>query len=111
MLNSQLREAKASYFDNEFKDSNGNIKKMWDIIKCTINKRYSDRKVILCDSDILVNNDEVPNKCNNYFSSIADQLVSEMPTNNTNVNMYLRNRQANTFFMSQIKPKDDEKSI
>ena len=111
MLNNQLREAKASYFDNKFNDCYGNIKKMWDIINCTIKKRHSYRKVSLCDDGILVNSDEIPNKFSNYFSNIADQLVTNIPDGETNVNMYLRNRQVNTFFMSKITSKDIEQSI
>ena len=45
---------------------------------------------------------ELPNKFNNYFSNIANELVSNIPHEHTGFNSYLKNRLPNSFYMHEI---------
>ena len=46
-LTEQLRKAKAEYYDKEFNECNGNIKKTWDIISRTIKKKTFSNNIML----------------------------------------------------------------
>ena len=59
----------------------------------------------------MVEKEDIPNKFIDYLSNIPQKLVSEMPSSNTNVNMYLKNRQRNTFFLFHIQSNDVEDAI
>ena len=89
----------------------GILKKTWDIINSSIKKKNTNQKVVLCDNETLVNTDDIPNTFIDYLTNVPKQLISELPNNNNNVNMYLKNRQRNTFFMYHIQSKDIEDAI
>ena len=90
----------------------GILKKTWDIINSSIKKKNTNQKVVLCDNETLVNTDDIPNTFIDYLTNVPKQLISELPNNNNNVNMYLKNRQRNTFFLYyHIQSKDIEDAI
>ena len=107
----QLRELKSLYYNQEFAKNNGNIKKTWDTINSSIKKKNIQNNVVLCENESMVEKKDIPNKFIDYLSNIPQQLVSEMPSSNTNVNMYLKNRQRNTFCLFHIQSNDVEDAI
>ena len=107
----QLRELKNKYYNQEFENSKGSIKKTWDIINSSIKKRKISNKVILYDNESLVNTEDIPDKFIDYLTNIPNQLISELPNSSTNVNMYLKNKQRNTFFLYHIQSNDIEDAI
>ena len=54
---------------------------------------------------------KMPNEFINYFTNIADKLISELPSSNTNATSYLSNRIQNSFLMSQLVKKEIESAI
>ena len=54
---------------------------------------------------------ETPNKFNNYFSNIPQELVSNIQTVDNNFNNYIKNRISNSFYMSNISYKEIDDAI
>ena len=50
----------------------------------------------------MLKSSELPDKFNNYFSSIAKELVSDIPSGHANFDSYLKNRIPNSFYMYNI---------
>ena len=98
-LTTQLRQAKANYFDKEFDKCEGNVKKTWNMINKNIKTRSNNAKIDIREGDNLINSPELPNKFNNYFSNIADELVSKFSPEDNNFNNYLKNRVSNSFYL------------
>ena len=110
-LTTQLRTAKANYYHSEFSKHDGNIKKTWEIINCSIRRKIKDKTISLKENDKLIQSDTVPNKFIEYFSNIASNLVSEIPPSDRNVTSYLKQRSLNSFFMIPIVFKEIENAI
>ena len=110
-LTSQLRNAKSQYFQLEFRKSEGNIKKTWKIINSNIRKTLRNKNINLKENENEINTAAVPNKFSDYFSNIADQLVSEITPANRNESYYLKTKNINSFFMIPIVGKEIELSI
>ena len=110
-LTSQIRKAKASYFEDKFNMCKGNIKKTWNIINSTIKKQKTSKKVVICDNDNIINNEDVPHKFINYYSNIANTIVSEIPVVNENFESFLGDANLSSFFMSPIVNHDVENAI
>ena len=70
-LNTQIRNAKSEYYTNKFHENDGNIKETWKTINNTIKtKRKSNDTITLKENDIPIENKDVPNSFNNYFTVI-----------------------------------------
>ena len=78
------------------------MKKTWGTINETIKKRKLNSKIALIEDDNIINETVIPNKFCNYFTSIAEKLVSEIPVGQCNPVSFLRNRNTNSFFVSPI---------
>ena len=53
------------------------IKYKWEIINSNIKKKNKSNMVILKENDSPIRSEAIPNKFIEYFSNIADQLVSD----------------------------------
>ena len=102
ILTTLLRQAKSNYFDNEFEKCGGNVKKTWNIINNNIKKRAKNTNITIQEDNRLLKSSELPDKFNNYFSSIAKELVSDIPSGHANFDSYLKNRIPNSFYMYNI---------
>ena len=98
----ELRKAKLSYYSNRFNDCKGDMKKTWGTINERIRKRKLHNKISLIEEDNIINDTEIPNRFCNYFTTIADKLVGDIPVGQSNPVSYLRNRIHNSFFISPI---------
>ena len=110
-LNSQLRNAKTSYFQYEFSKCEGNIKKTWEIINHNIRKNRKSNNISLQVNNKEISKESVPNEFIEYFSNIASLLVSDIAPSNYNASYYLKNKNPNTFFMAPILSNEIEKCI
>ena len=54
---------------------------------------------------------DIPDKFNNYFANIANELVSSLPQADTEASSYLKDRILNSFFSAPIVKKELENSI
>ena len=89
ILTKQLEEAKTNFYHKEFNESNGNIKKTWEIINKTIKKKSFTNNINIIENGQIVNSSDVPNRFSNFFANIADKLVTQIPVTNVNSSSYL----------------------
>ena len=111
-LNTQIRNAKSEYYTNKFNDNEGNIKETWRTINDAIkSKQKSKDKIKLMENDLVIENNEIPNRFNNYFTGIAEKLTSQLPTSARSASSYLNNRVNNSFFMNSISKDEISKAV
>ena len=77
------------------------LKKTWQIINQNTKKRLKSNQTIIYENDNLVNKEDVPNKFINYFSNIANSLVSEIPQVDVSAESYLNNSNYSYFLCPQ----------
>ena len=97
-VTAQLRKAKAKYYESEFQKTEGDIKGTWKLINNSIKKQFKCKKISISDDDGIINSTDVPHKFNNYFTNIANELVSKIAPVDRNASSYLKNRIPNSFF-------------
>merc|ERR1712240_849706 len=111
-LNTQIRNAKSEYYTNKFNENEGNVKETWKTINNTIKTKKKSKEVInLSKHDIPIENKDVPNSFNNYFTGIANQLSAQLPTSKHRASSYLRDRVNNTFFMNPLEKDEISKAV
>ena len=95
------RNSKKAFFQNYFTKNGKNVKKIWDGIKQIINvksKRMDQPSCLIDGNSTLTDPTEIANTFNNYFSSIADNLLNERAYNgNVSFRDYLTNPLPNSF--------------
>ena len=110
-LTAAIRKAKAKHYDREFVKCEGDIKKTWKIINDTLKNNIKNSNIILQEDEYTIEMSETPNKFNNYFYNTPQELVSNIPTVDSNFNTYIKNRISNTFYMSNITYKEIDDAI
>ena len=111
LLTTQLRNAKANHFHSEFSKYDGNIKKTWELINNNIKKSFRNKTINLKEHENTIKVEDIPNRFINHFSNIANNLASDIAPSNRNASSYLKNRNANSFFMVPIVSKEVETAI
>ena len=111
-MNKQISETKEKFYQNQFNENEGNVKKTWEVINNVIkSKSKLTKEIIINDENREISKNDVPNKFIDYFTSIADTLISNLPQTNTNASSYLSNRTQNSFFIYPIVNKEIERAI
>ena len=110
-LTKDLREAKASYFANEFYKNKGYIKGTWEIINKNIKSKARFQNITIKENDVTLSKKTVPNKFINYFTEIPLKLVNKINPSNIKASYFLKRRLPTSFFMGPITDKDIESSI
>ena len=106
-VTTQLRLAKAKYFEEQFETHKNNIKKTWEVINSVIRSKRVKSKVSLTDEDGNYHEEHtIPSKFIEHFSSIPNKLASKIPPTQKNAASYLNNRVQQSFFISPIIPTD-----
>ena len=101
---SECREIKKLYFQNYFTENANNIKNMWKGIKSIINtSNYSKGQPssLLVNKELISDPKLVAETFNNYFSSIASQLLGKIHQHGKKCSCHLKNSNPNDFC---IKP-------
>ena len=111
ILTQQIRDTKATYFNNQFDSCKNNIRKTWKVINNTTKKQKLSKQTTICENDNVIKTEDVPNKFINYFSNIAQTLVSEIPPVDVSAETYLCNSKYSSFFMSPIVKQEVETAI
>ena len=111
LLTKQIRDAKATYFNNQFDNCKNDIRKTWKIINSNTRKKIRNSQIKIYENENVIANGAVPNKFINYFSNIATTLVSEIPEVDVSAESYLNNFNHNSFFMSPIVSPEIESAI
>ena len=97
-LTKRIKNAKAKYYEDEFKNSSLNIKKTWLTINSVIRKNKHNTSIeITDDNGSKVPDSDVPNKFVDYFTNIASNLTNQLPNSLRNPAQFLTNRRLNSF--------------
>ena len=106
-VTSQLRSAKAKYFEEQFERCSDNIKKTWEVINSVIKSKKVNSKIILSDDDgNHCDESKIPSEFIQHYASVPQQLASKIPTSEKNASSYLSDRVKQSFFMSPITPEE-----
>ena len=81
-------------------------KKTWNIINANIKNRIKNNKISIQEDNRILDSSELPNKFNNYFSNIANELVSNIHQDQVGFKTFLKNRLPNSFFMYETSNKE-----
>ena len=97
-LTNQLRKAKEVYYSNKFQACDKNIKNTWEIINSVIKSKQKIHTLNIVDENAKqIEIDKIPDKCIDYFTSIANNLSSQLPPSLRDASYYLTDRTQNTF--------------
>ena len=113
-LNSKIRSEKRNYFTNKFNMCSDNIKETWRNINKILSKpKKKSNKVTLRDSDgkLVDSNADISNMFCNYFSSVANNLDSQIPHTNKNPLDYLPNPIDSSFHPSPASASEVKKLL
>ena len=88
-----------------------NIRNTWKLINNTTKKQKLSKQTTIFENGNVIKTEDAPNKFINYFSSIAQALVSEIPTVDVSAETYLNNSKYSSFFMSPIVSQEVTKAI
>jgi len=80
LYNRVLREAKKLYFHSELLANKNNLKKSWQLLNLALNKKSNSKKItnIVTDGNLLIDPQEMANSFNKFFTSIANDCVSQI---------------------------------
>ena len=101
-VKSIIDRTKVKYYKNLFLSNKNNIRKTWQIIKDILgqnNKTKSNFKII-SDNIEYVNNIELAELFNDYFSKIATTLDHNLPHTNTDPLKYVENNCLSSIFLT-----------
>ena len=80
ILKSLIKEAKSTFYENEFRKYNKNIKKTWDVIKSVINNPTSGEvfPMFIKKNDVTISNQkEIIEEFNHFFVNIGKNLATD----------------------------------
>ena len=110
ILKKDIREAKKSYYYNEFNKYKRDIKKTWDTIKSLLNKPKQDSVApdkIKVNSQTISNEKEIASRFNNYFTDIGKNLADKIDTSNKHpFDHYLHSPSISKFQFKQTNPNE-----
>ena len=109
-ITSLIHISKKNYYTKYFEQHSKNIKKIWAGIKGIINIKTKDQNSPNCievSKELVTDSAEIPNKFNDYFSSVADKILekNKTPTLNT-FDKYLGDSNPNSFVFKPSTPND-----
>ena len=101
--------SKKKYYTEYFTKHERNSKKIWEGIGSIIHKKSKknfDDIFINENGNINTDQKQVSDKFNNYFTTIADNLVSKLGNTNNKYQDYLKNPNEHSFFLNEIEPDE-----
>ena len=100
-INSLIYHSKKNYYTKYFNQYSNNIKKIWIGIKNIINIKTKDHNAPNCievDNDIVTDNKQICNNFNQYFTTVADNILKNNKTPILKTfDKYLPERNSNSF--------------
>ena len=106
-----MRQAKATHYENEFSNKQGDIKGTWQIINKNIKNQVRSHEIIIQDDGVRLDKKNVSCRFMSYFAKIPFITLRNIIPVYVNPLFYLKNRSLNTFFMGPIIDKDIETAI
>ena len=114
-ITNQTRLSKQKYYKNYFTSSANDLRKVWKGIKEIINVKSRNSDMPTCIDDngkIITEHKSIANSFNNYYSSIADEILKGRKyTGKKSYNSYLNDPSANTFQVFECDPLEVQNII
>ena len=102
--NKLFRQCERNYYDSQFQQNVGNIRKSWEIIREVINRKKNKKK-----SDMFVINGskvddtaQIANSFNEFYLNIADNISQSLPPANRHYSSFMPNANPNTIFLTPV---------
>ena len=111
---SLTRASKKLYYSRYFLQNSGNLKKLWQGVREIISSPRSNSCISLNINDSLSSNpEEVSENFNEFFSSIADKIRSDIPPTRHHFSEWLKNehRSLDQFFINPTSPVEVSKVL
>ena len=102
-------EAKKEFYKNYFENHKDNSRKIWQGISQIINKKAknsSSEIYLITNGKTITDQKTVANNFNNFYTTIADNLVSRLGESNNIFQDYLKNPNEHSFFLKEIEPDE-----
>ena len=103
------RQSKSNYFTKYFNQNSTNMQKIWLGVRNLISlksTKSSNPISISTGNAVTSDPDIVANSFNDFFSSIADKVRSEIPDTNYHFSNFLKHRNRNSMFLSPTSPEE-----
>ena len=103
---------KQNYFKNLFTKHKNDIKKTWHSINLLLSKekKQSGCKIISAEGKDLTEPVEIANHFNNYFLTVAENLVKKISSTNTNPSSFLGPNLSNSFYLYPTTQQEIKKN-
>ena len=104
------RISKEKYYKSFFEDNKKDSKKVWEGIRSIINvKNEKSSNISLnIDNETITDDLTISNHFNNFFTSVAKNLVNKIPKTPKSFHSYLKSSNENPFFLSPTTKEDVE---
>ena len=96
-----IRAAKKVYYKNTFDQHKNNLRKTWEVLKNAIRKQNDKSSIIeeIKSNNLFFRNDnDMANKFNEYFTTIADNITDNLNTSDRDCSFYTRESNLNFSF-------------
>ena len=112
-VNSLVKRAKIRYYRNLFDKNMKNAKKTWDLIRKLSSTNLDNRLIKRIIFNNIEYNDpkDIAQAFNSYFSSVASELNSKIPTSNIDPISFLTQKLDHTIFLYPVTPLECSKII
>ena len=113
LYNKLCRKSKLESIKQKVRDSEGNPKEMWNVLKKQLGLQNKDSKIeYIFEGDVKISNpQEMSNVFNSYFSKIGPELSKEVPKTNKSYKDYLGPRSDKNFYLFPISEYQLKKFI
>ena len=99
--NKVIRVAKKVYYKNSFDQNKNNLRKTWEVLKDAIRKKNDKSSLIeeiKSDNLFYSNENDMANKFNEYFTTIADTITNDLNTSDRDCTFYTTDTNLNFSF-------------
>ena len=109
LLNHLIRKSKKDYYASYFEKFQKNSKKLWcgvkDIINTQANKR-NEAMTLNINGKIISDNKNVADSFNQYFTTVAHNLIDKLGPSTNHFTKYLANPNSESFFLDPVAPEE-----
>ena len=113
VYSSAIRTAKRVYTRNKIADSFGDSRKLWNVLKESLNLPNKSNCVsqIIVEGETITDSKKIADNFNSYFASIGPSLAITVPSSTKHFSEYLPPRPENSFYLHPVSPNTMKKYI
>ena len=108
-VKSSIFAAKKEFYKNYFENHKNNSMKIWQGISQIVHKKSKSSAseiYLIIDGRTITDQKSVANKFNNFYTTVANNLVSRLGESNNIFQDYLKNPNEHSFFLKEIEPDE-----